>query len=65
MIHKHRFDVWVIVREGNIVTQYLSEREANQYVRARNPRHGRSAFQTVCTIAEVEFAVPEAGRGKT
>ncbi len=65
MIRKHRFDVWVIVREGNVVTQYLSEREASRYVNARNRNQSRPAFQTILAIAEVEVTVPDSIRGET
>lgn len=65
MMRKHRFDVWVIVREGNVVTQYLSEREASRYVNARNRNQCRPAFQTVCAIAEVEVAVSDSTNGET
>ena len=58
MTRRHRFDVWVIVRDGRAVTQYLSEREANRYVNLRNQNHGKRPFQSVMGSAEVEFDLP-------
>lgn len=60
MMRKHRFDVWVIVRDGNVVTQYLSEREARTYADRRNRQQGRIAFHTAWGIAETQVTLPKA-----
>ena len=58
MTQNHRFDIWLIVRDGSVVTQYLSQREANQYATLRNQSDARRPFQMVSGTAEVEVVLP-------